>query len=61
MGYIIWGDLANNKGYYVDLWEDAEDLTSAYEFHTVATDREREQLIKELQSKGHQLVEDGEE
>jgi len=55
MAYIIWGYLPKGKGYYVDLWEDPEDPETSYEFHTVATPEEREQLIKRLQDEGHEL------
>jgi len=55
MAYIIWGYLPKSKGYYVDLWEDPEDPETSYEFHTVATPEEREQLIKRLQDEGHEL------
>jgi len=57
VAYIVWGYLPKGKGYYVDLWA-TEDSSSAFKFHQVKTEEEREKLIQTLRDQGHKLIED---
>jgi len=54
MAYIVDGELPKGDGYYVDLWADVDDPNTAFEFHAVNTEEERDKLIEALQEQGHE-------